>query len=398
MNSSRGLLYSAFHKFYSALISLERFEKGKNFFDNISYLDNFFSEYRNITFVLQKSLSNTEFKSTYELIRNQYLVNDVGRWFVEKRNEVLKEKPFELEKRILINIYSSIDTILLPKLTFNIDNDIEISTIIDSLRSSFLSFSQNEVMFSVEFLFVESGQNDDLFDNLIFGIDQMKLFLTEMRNKINEDCKLTDELKTKIENINFYRVPKDMLFIDDYVFHCKNEMFEKASRVSALIGPKNMKVPIENLNKMYPDGDLFDKFEMMHLVIYQMQRTLLPTCLILYKDNLFELSTFGYSINTTLYRKLFEISNRIETDNIEAVFFVTEMYSYGKSDDLKKDEFLTFHMIDNDLNINNREYNASKIDDWKYIASVMSNKNSTQELPSFFNPIFQEFSRLKSNH
>lgn len=65
MNNSRGLLYPAMHKFYSALSSLEKFEKGSNFFDNISYLDNFFSEYRNITFVLQKSLSNTILMSTY---------------------------------------------------------------------------------------------------------------------------------------------------------------------------------------------------------------------------------------------------------------------------------------------------------------------------------------------
>ncbi len=66
MINSRGLLYPALHKFYSALSSLEKFEKGTNFFDNISYLDNFFSEYRNITFVLQKSLAKTLFMSTYE--------------------------------------------------------------------------------------------------------------------------------------------------------------------------------------------------------------------------------------------------------------------------------------------------------------------------------------------
>jgi hypothetical protein len=42
MSNTRGLLYPALHKFYSSLSSLEKFEKGTNFFDNITYLDNFF--------------------------------------------------------------------------------------------------------------------------------------------------------------------------------------------------------------------------------------------------------------------------------------------------------------------------------------------------------------------
>ena len=120
MNNSRGLLYPALHKFYSALNSLEKFEKGTNFFDNISYLDNFFSEYRNITFVLQKSLANTLFMSSYKKLRDQYLVNDVGKWFIEKRNEVLKQQPFNLEKRIVISIYSSQNSLSLPELIFTI--------------------------------------------------------------------------------------------------------------------------------------------------------------------------------------------------------------------------------------------------------------------------------------
>jgi hypothetical protein len=91
MNNDRGLLYPALHKFYSALSSLEKFEKGTNFFDNIGYLDNFFSEYRNVTFVLQHSLAHTEFLATYNKLRNEYLVNSVAKWFVEKRNGGIKK-------------------------------------------------------------------------------------------------------------------------------------------------------------------------------------------------------------------------------------------------------------------------------------------------------------------
>nr|WP_315210799.1 hypothetical protein [uncultured Flavobacterium sp.] len=213
MNNSRGLLYPALHEFYSVLNSLEKFEKGINFFDNISYLDNFFSEYKNIAFVLQKSLANTIFIPTYEKLRNQYLVNDVGKWLIEKRNEVLKQLPFNLEKRIVISIYSG-QTLSLPELVFTIDSDVEISTIVDSLRTTFVSLGQLEVMFSAEFLFYEYGHSEDLYNNLILGINQMKLLLADMKKAINEDCTLSNELERKIDKMNFYRVPKDLLFID----------------------------------------------------------------------------------------------------------------------------------------------------------------------------------------
>lgn len=66
------LLFPAYQKFYSAISSLERFEKEQNFFDNISCLDNFFAEYRNITFTVQAALKHTEYFSSYEENRNKY--------------------------------------------------------------------------------------------------------------------------------------------------------------------------------------------------------------------------------------------------------------------------------------------------------------------------------------
>lgn len=407
MNNSRGLLYPAMHKFYSALNSLEKFEKGTNFFDNISYLDNFFSEYRNITFVLQKSIANTLFMSNYEKLRDQYLVNNVGKWFIEKRNEILKQQPFNLEKRIVISIYSGQNPISLPELIYNIDNDVEISSIVESLRKTFMSSGQLEVMFSAEFLFFEYGHSEDLYENLILGINQMKLFLSDMKKAINEDCRLSDELECKIEKMNFYRVPKDMLFVDDYVFYCKKEYFRKASRVVLQSGPGETRVPIENLNKIYPNGDLFSKFELMHIVIFQMVKSLLPTCLILYNDDTFELITFGFSIKTTVYRKFNEIAKRIEADKIVNVLFVTEMYIYDLDDinnldsrervEQAKSEILAFYMVNNHLAIKSRAYDTMQIDDFKYIASIMRSKSNEQDLPRYLYPVLQEFTRLKTN-
>jgi hypothetical protein len=405
MSNKRGVLYPAFHKFYSALNSLEKFEKGTNFFDNITYLDNFFSEYRNITFVLQKSLANTKYISAYEILRDQYLVNEVGRWFVDKRNTVLKQQPFDLEKRIAISIYSDVQAVELDELTFTIDNDVEYSTIIHSLRKTFLEIDPLEVMFSAEFFFNEHGYAEDLYDNFITGINQMKEFLAEMKKAINEQCSLSDELEKKINSMNFYQVPKDMLMVDDYVFYCKKNRFEKASRVAMWVGSGPARVPLEKLNKTYPDGDLFDKFELMHLVIYQLQKTLLPTCLIEYSDNTFELISFGFSIKTTVYRKLNEISKRIEPEEIITVLFVNEMYLYSKDKISDKDsservkyahkEILLFSMVDKDLSIKIRGYDIKRIDDFQYIASVMFSQPNKYLLPGFMNPVTKTFARAK---
>lgn len=62
MDSNNNLLVPAAQKLYSALSSLERFSKYNNFYDNISSLDNFLSEYRNVTFVIQKSLAHTNLR------------------------------------------------------------------------------------------------------------------------------------------------------------------------------------------------------------------------------------------------------------------------------------------------------------------------------------------------
>ena len=405
--STRGLLYPALHKFYSALKSLEEFEKGKDFFDNISYLDNFFSEYRNITFVLQKSLAHSSFMTIYEQFRDEFLVNNVGKWFIDKRNEVLKQQPFDLEKKILIRIYSTTASASLPELTFTIDNDVPISTIINSLKRTFSDLLLLEIMFSVEYSFYERGDNKDLYDNFISGINQMKLFMAAMKNALNEQCPLCDQLDKKIAGLNFYRVPKNMLFIDDYVFYTKKSKFEKAHRVEMWVGNNNVRVPIKNLD-IYKGKDLFENFETMHLVMFRMQKTLLPTCLVAYSDDTFQFLTFGTSIKTTVYRKMDEIARCIEKDSIVRILYVTEMYSYNSSDVLKMDsneriphaqkEVLSFFSIDKDLRTITHSYDAHRIDDFSYIASVVIAEQSESILPGFMTPIFHEFSRLQEEN
>ena len=98
-----GVLFTAYQKFYSSLSALEQFDKEKDFFDNISNLDKFFSEFRTVTLVLQKSIAHTEYKDIYDKNNKKYLSD--CKWFITKRNEVTKEQPFRLVKEAEITIY-----------------------------------------------------------------------------------------------------------------------------------------------------------------------------------------------------------------------------------------------------------------------------------------------------
>ncbi len=401
------------HKFYSALNSLEQFGKGKNFFDNISYLDNFFSEYRNVTFVLQKSLAHTEYKEIYEEYRAKYLINETCKWFLEKRNEVLKQQPFDLEKVVIITIYSPLNSFALPEQIFTIENDIEYSSIIDSLRAFFRKINPLETFFSVEFSFYEKGKRDkELYESFISGINQMKAFLNAMKHAIKEDSILCDQLQEKINSLNFYRVPKNMLFIDDYVYYGQKNNFEKSSRVEFVLPPMQ-KIPVDSFLEKFGDNDkkdIFSSFITMHIVIFSMQKRLMPTFMIVYDDNTFDLKSFDGSIKTTMYRKVNETAQHIKEDNVKAIFYVAEMLTYSCDEaqysellkmssrdriQHKTSELLCFFMLDKELAFKSYRFNTEQIDNMEYVVSVL--RKPDMDLPSalFLTPIRAEFEKLK---
>jgi len=405
-DNGRGLLYPAYHKLYSALSSLEKFEKGTNFFDNISYLDSFLSEYRNVTFMLQKSLAHTEYLTAYEENRKKYLLNDVCKWFITKRNEVLKQRPFDLEKKIRIVIYTTTDNVVLPELSCTIENDVEYSTLIDSLREFLTELNLVEVMFSAEFSFYEKGQTEELYDYFLSGISNMKLFMKAMKEVINERSVLSDQLEKKIDELKFHRIPKNMLLIDDYVFYTRKNLFEKASRAEINFPVNDTKVPVTNFEKMFSDSkDLFDNFIMMHLVTFQKQKCLMPTCLIIYNDQKMQFMSFESSIKTTIYRKLYEIANRIEAEGIVEIMYVGEMYQYAKKENIlnlesreriryMSSESLVFFKSSYDLNTSSYSFNSAKVDDVEYVASVLVKKDNAYNNLAFMKPIINEFNRL----
>lgn len=413
MNQSKGLMYPAIHKFYSALNSLEKFEKGTNFFDNIAHLDNFFSEYRNITFVLQKSIKHTDFNEKYEELRDKHLINSVGKWFNDKRNEVLKQQPFDLEKKITITIYSEGDSLSLPEQIFTIENDVEFSTLIESLKALLLKVHAIETMFSAEFSFYERGKKEELYEQFISGINSMKEFIKDMKLAVNEKCELSDQLLKKIDGFNFYRIPKNMLFIDDYVYYGQEDRFEKGARAELSPGSFPEKISVSALSQFMPNNGNFDAFQsfvLMHVIMFQMQKTLMPTYACVYNDNTFRIMSFDGSLKTTAYRKFNEISKKIQADGISEIFYVTEMLTYNKdtfSDPAFKEmnsekraiyadsEILAFFRIGKESPNKSYYFKSEKIDDMKYVVRTIANPVIISSHIRLFQSIIAEFKELQ---
>ena len=61
------IIYPMLQKYYNALNSLNALNITKNIFESIPLIDNFFAEFRNITFVMQKSFNTKELKEYYRI-------------------------------------------------------------------------------------------------------------------------------------------------------------------------------------------------------------------------------------------------------------------------------------------------------------------------------------------
>ena len=87
-------LLPALQKFYNALRHLEQFSLESSFFDNIGALDVFLSEFRSVTFVLQKSLGGNQ-DPVYHNNLSEYLLRDVrvAEWLNEQRTNVVHKYP-----------------------------------------------------------------------------------------------------------------------------------------------------------------------------------------------------------------------------------------------------------------------------------------------------------------
>ena len=408
------LLLPAYQKLYAALQSLKRFSKGQDLFENIACIDSFLSEFRNITFVLQKSFAHTEYISDYKILRDKYLKNEDCSWLVDKRNQVTKEKPFNLEKSFVLTLYLPNGAGVFPTDPYTIEDEEDYSSIIELVKRVIEGIPSIEVFFSVEFVYREIGSERNLFGTIDHGIDAIMALLEELNQTIDGEVSKTREtVLEKINDLHFHRAPKDLWFIDDYVFYRKDHVFEKGTRCEMIMpyNPESSYKVLCNMVGITNEGnyveETFRAFELMHIATFSMHGELLSTIMTLKEDGTVAMVSYDASIKTTTYRKINEIAHEIRNGApIVAVFHVSEMLLYNDPDAYNQDysyrsqgehtDLLSFNMVTKDGATNYCICSEALLEGKKDCLFPTLTKVDTAVSVSFLNPLVEAFENVES--
>ena len=408
------LLLPAYQKLYAALQSLERFSKGQDLFENIACIDSFLSEFRNVTFVLQKSLAHTEYISEYYVLRDKYLKNDDCSWLVDKRNQVTKENPFNLEKSFVLTLYLPNGAGVFPTDPYTIEDEEDYSSIIEMVKRVIEGIPSIEVFFSVEFVYREIGSERNLFGTIDHGIDAIMAMLKELNQTIDGEVSKTREtVLEKINDLHFHRTPKDFWFIDDYVFYRKDHVFEKGTRCEMIMSynPESSYKVLCNMVGIKNEGnyveETFRAFELMHIATFTMQKKLMPTIMTLKNDGTVAIVSYDASIKTTTYRKINEIAREIRNGApIVAVFHVCEMLLYNDPEAYNQDyayrsqgehtDLLSFNMVTKEGAANYCISSEALLDRKENCLFPTLTKVDTAVSVCFLNPLVEAFENVES--
>lgn len=422
MDAHDGLLIPAAQKLYSALANLEKFSRHNDFFDNIASLDSFLSEYRNVTFVLQKSLAHTDYLQTYEKLREKYLIGKIGKWFKDKRNEVLKEHPFPLVKIIEVTIYDSANPTKLTTKQFSAEDDKEYSVLIEDIHKLLRNFPLGEVSFSVEYIYKEKDYEDNLFDKLFVGIEMILNFFAALKEEINDESKVFQNIMAKIKELDIYRQTTTDLFVEDLVYYKSTDKIEHGWR--AELRMPNIKFALNkmpgvdmslqtygldlNIDELH---ELFLKILHFYIFLYIHQRHIMTTILMVYNDMQANILSFDASIRSTFYRKIKEISEKIKEDkDIVSVFIIHECWTYPYKQEILYKNYeervatenpkSTFagHMINEKLEVHSYHFEEEKLKSREYIINNINEtvKTKLTTPPIFLTPIYNAFSSRRS--
>lgn len=408
------LLLPAYQKLYAALQSLERFSKGQDLFANIACIDSFLSEFRNITFVLQKSLAHTEYISEYKNLRDKYLKTEDCSWLVEKRNQVTKEEPFRLEKSFVLTLYLPNGAGVFPTEPYTIEDEDDYSSIIEMVKRVIEGIPSIEVFFSVEFIYREIGSERNLFSTVDHGIDAIIALLEELNKVINGEISKTRKLVLeKIKGLHFHRLPKEYWFIDDYVFYRQDRVFEKGARCEMVLpySPVSSYKKLCDMMGIKNEGNYIEEsfraFELMHIATFTMQKKLLPTIMTLKGDGTLSIVSYDASIKTTTYRKINDIAGEIQNGApIVAVFHVSEMVLYNDPEAYNLDysyrsqgehiDLLSFNMVTREGTASYCICSEAIVEGKKDCLFPTLTKVDTAVSVSFMNPLVEAFKKRVS--
>lgn len=416
-------LCPVFQKYYNALKSINELKTNNNFFDNIASIDNFFLEFRNITFVLQKQLKSEEEKNTYERLKLKYLNNDTMKWFVETRNEVSKEHSFELKKKIIVDVYCIDSEKNIINETFTIqDEDLtseQVKTKIEEKLSK-IKTREPEIFLTIKYLFLNKSEEIDIYEMIKKGLNIMHDFVFELEESINGDCRLCQKLKESILEKTKEFSSRRMELITDCSYNVKKNKLEFYDKADILYGTKsdnffldNYRMPIKD-NPIFPRGgnidEVFESFIIMYILIYiEQQKHIMPTFVIIYKDMTFTIDSFFVFTKATLYRKVNEISKKILADDIIAIMSVGESLAYPIDDTniyekpyeerIKNatEERLVFTMIKDNIDEKTIWFDTNRIEDMMYVRSKL-NKNDKSFFDLTLQPIREMFLAKKQSN
>lgn len=211
------IIYPILQKYYNALNSLNSLNIAKNIFESTPLIDNFFAEFRNITFVMQKSFNTKELKEYYTKKRKEFLNDNNLRWFIDKRNETVKEYPFKLEKEILVYAYLPDYCGKIVDSRLNIDNDVPLETIEQVIKAYLIKYNKNsDIYFSIDILFKENGNEIDIYSRIKNGIIIMDNFINEVITDYPCNCSKCKNIIEKIKEFKTEIFLKDFTFSWDY--------------------------------------------------------------------------------------------------------------------------------------------------------------------------------------
>jgi hypothetical protein len=418
------VLAPALQKYYSALKALYDFGQQGDFFDDVSNLDKFFSEFRNITFVVQKAVKTEEDKAFYSRLRTKYLAGETLKWFVEARNKTTKEQPFDLKKELRFDLYSSTGVVEITDSRLVVNFEESFADVLDFIRTEFLrKYKLNEISFSVRIIFSESGSEVELYPRIKSGLIQMNEFIGALEDHFPCKCQLCTELKRKNTDLFFKVQAKELLFTRDYALETENNLTQGDIVEMYLSKGEGDPAPISTLrlsldNMLFGKSngclsDLFLKFVSMHIVSFQLQEhQIMPVFMMVYSDYTYRMIPFVATTKATFYRKVIEITEMSDFCEVDAVFYCGEYYvydldqfseinekPYSERIPMAKAEVLAFYMIINGGNEMEIHFDEQRIDDMQYIAKQIQEADWTKDAPAPFdwlNPIRQKLNSKQS--
>lgn len=413
----KDLFSNALQKFYSAMKNLKDFSINNDIVDNISSIDCFFSEFRNITFVMQKDFADRNIKLIYEELCSKYLKNQDMKWFIDQRNKTTKQAPIKIQKSIIFYIYMPNNRIVIDseKLKLNVDESFNLTK--DFIESFLINeIGYVDIYFSTKLFFRENDERIEIFPKIISGIETMLKFFKELFVALDYNDYLNNELLKKIVSIYDTIIINDGLFVHDYYtengkiksVNSDLQFFLKEENCIRRFNDYRVPVNKEIFGSNNDVKEIFERFEILHINLYRLSKEkIMPVFMILYKDFTMQLLTVYAIQKTSIYRQVYDIIDNIDFQEVEAIFYCGEMYIYdiNKFKEINNMEYinrikmayiesLCFFCIGQDGKIKTTNLNINNINDDRYVVEQMKKEEFNQENDIFFlKPIVEKMKK-----